>query len=150
MLHSSVPKTAANHCAFMLQLYRAHTILHEKCSFSCEQIVGISFLHTLNMRETTTAQHAARLWNEASPWFIFWIGEQMVSLVVTTGLQEALIPLATTQKLCTGSRALSPRWPLNVPDSCWSTALVRTPPPPVRPAAVLATCNSMLYLLEHA
>lgn len=47
----------------------------------------------------------------------------MVSLVVTTGLQEALIPLATIQKLCTGSRAVSRWWPLNVPDGCWSAAL---------------------------
>lgn len=30
----------------------------------------------------------------------------MVLLVVTKGRQEALIPLATIQKLCTGTRAL--------------------------------------------
>lgn len=47
----------------------------------------------------------------------------MVSLLVTTGLQEALIPLATTQKLCTGSSALSPWWPLNVSDSGGSPGL---------------------------
>lgn len=87
------------------------------------ELVFTEYLNTLSLRETTTAQHTARLWKEASPWFIFWIGEQMVSLVVTTGLQEALILLATTQKLCTGSRALPPWWLLNVPDSCWSTVL---------------------------
>lgn len=129
-------------------------ILHEKCSFSCEQKVVISFHRVCahpqyeGRQQQLSTQSVAPLWNEASPWFIFWIGEQMVSLVVTTGLQEALIPLATIQKLCTGSRAVSRWWPLNVPDGCWSA---RRTFPPASPAAVLATCNSIsgLVCLKH-
>lgn len=76
----------------------------------------------------------------------------MVSLVVTTGLQEALIPLATTQKLCTGSRALSPWWPLNVADSCWSTVLdgrsyQRAQQQSWRHATLYCICSSILKVL---
>lgn len=35
---------------------------------------------------------------QGCPWFIFWIGDQMVLVVVTKGQQEALIPLAPVQK----------------------------------------------------
>lgn len=43
--------------------------------------------------------------NRGYPWFIFWIGDQMVLVVVTKVQQEALIPLAPVQKQCTGMRA---------------------------------------------
>lgn len=58
----------------------------------------MSFILTVEQR---TKERLAKL-SKAIPWFIFWIGDQMVLVVVMKGQQEALIPLAWVQTTTQG------------------------------------------------